>query len=207
VKSTRSLQALGDAVRANGEIQELSMEIARVDVERPWFHRELFASRFWKPKLPDQLPLSDGSEPLPQGTLPGYVIGLILVRNISLTWKTAASGASDTSPIYVLGNFALEAEVLNQATQPQIIRPLPGEEIERAVAPVVNPPTVDTVTSTIDLQLVDTSKWAGSITPILRPEALHVVAASPAVSTMLSGRTAVKSSSRVSVLSDETTDS
>lgn len=119
--------ALGDPLLLEGEIDNLTMEVARIDVERNWFHHELLANRFWKWRIPSQSPLSDGARPIPHGTLPGYVTGLVLVRNISITMKRLLNTTSNTSPIRVLGNFALTHAALNSVAQPKSVLPIRAE--------------------------------------------------------------------------------
>lgn len=66
------------------KIKNLSVEIARVDIIRPWLFPELFQSPFWKWNSNDnQTPLSDGMKP-PKGSLIGYPIGLLFIRNLKV---------------------------------------------------------------------------------------------------------------------------
>ncbi len=67
------------------EIVSLSVELARVDIIRPWFAPQVFRSRFWR--WPDQRELlSDGQEP-PQGTLPAYATIMVFARNLEIELK------------------------------------------------------------------------------------------------------------------------
>lgn len=134
-----SQSALGDAVRAQGEIQSLSMEVMRVNVERTWFNPELLNSRFWSWKQPDSPPLSDGARPHPAGRLPGYIIGLVLVRNISVVWQSVAHTDADPSSFRILGNFALSAKALNNLSAQVRVLPLRGELFSKATTVVQEP--------------------------------------------------------------------
>ncbi|GEM_PF-5548509 len=125
----RIQDALGDKVRSEGEIEQVSMEIARVDIERTWFHPELFKSRFWKWANSNQPVLSDEAQPWPKGILPGYIIGLVLVRNISIVLKTTDNTPTTAGTFRVLGNFILDSNVLNEVGRPIHVLPIPGERI------------------------------------------------------------------------------
>lgn len=145
---------LGDRVRVQGEIEQVSMEMARVDVERSWFHPELLTSRFWKWKFQEEEPLSNGAEPWPKGRLPGYIIGLVLVRNINITIKQPQPG-SGRNPggssggggggggggpscypqhcmmvpdnILILGNLVLKLNEVHEEEETLSVQPLRGE--------------------------------------------------------------------------------
>ena len=148
---SRFRDIMGDRVSAQGDIEEVSMEIARVDVERPWFHPELLTSRFWKWKLSGEQPLSNGAEPWPNGSLPGYIVGLVLVRNIKVMIPPPppppSGGGHSTydgppvcppgrcrllrrrvpNDIFILGNLALQLSKVSEEGQPISVRPMRGE--------------------------------------------------------------------------------
>lgn len=153
----RTQDALGDAVAAAGEIDRISLEIARVDVERTWFSPELFDSRFWTWAIPGETPLSDGDS----GTLPGYVIGLVLVKNIELSWKQPPSSATDLSQFRVLGNLAFTKADLSKIKPPDTVQPIPAQLFH----PLKSGPAVDPFH---DLHL--------SAAALIKPESLHLIA-------------------------------
>ncbi|OPA14906.1 hypothetical protein BHL21_18725 [Bacillus cereus] len=125
----RTQSALGETSFNEGQVQEVSMEIARVDVERPWFHSELFKSRFWKWSDANHPLISDGQKPWPNGQLPGYVIGMLLVRNINITLRELNGDTEINEGIRILGNLVLESKVLNQVGTPISIEPLRGDKL------------------------------------------------------------------------------
>ncbi|MFC9600847.1 hypothetical protein ACFTQL_23790 [Peribacillus butanolivorans] len=90
-----SAQTLGDLFSWGSPIELISMNIVRVNIERPWFHPELFYSRFWKWKNPDLPPLSNGEHPWPKGTLPGFITGLVLIREIKISLKQGIPNAPE----------------------------------------------------------------------------------------------------------------
>ncbi|NEW06887.1 hypothetical protein GK047_12830 [Paenibacillus sp. SYP-B3998] len=139
----RAQDALGDALRADGEIERMTMEMVRVDVERTWFHPELLHSRFWKWSNPDQQPLSSGDRPWPNGTLPGYIAGLVLVRNITISWKTVPHPEEINNSYRLLGNLVLGADVLRVAEQPVrlVATPVAEQPIHLAHMHVAERPT------------------------------------------------------------------
>ncbi len=59
----------------------LSFQFCSAGLVRPWFHSEVFSSRFWKFADPTSQ-LSDGGTP-PKGLWPAYVTAVVFARNIS----------------------------------------------------------------------------------------------------------------------------
>lgn len=87
-QALRTMPALANSrlvesdVQANLEIRSLSVELARVEIVRPWFDPMLVNSRSWR--WPDaQAPLSDGQDP-PRGSLVAYTNSLIFARNLTI---------------------------------------------------------------------------------------------------------------------------
>jgi hypothetical protein len=67
------------------DISHLSIELARVEVIRPWCDPLVFNSRAWK--WPDERePLSDGQDP-PRGSLPAYITAIVFARNLEIELK------------------------------------------------------------------------------------------------------------------------
>jgi hypothetical protein len=75
----------GEAQALALEISHLSVELARVEIIRPWFKPSLFRNRFWKWSDARE-PLSNGQEP-PQGSLLGYPTSMIFARNLEIKLK------------------------------------------------------------------------------------------------------------------------
>jgi hypothetical protein len=68
------------------EIEEITFEIARAEIVRPWFEPGILESRNWM-WVSEQEPLSDGGDP-PSGTMPMYVTSMVLARNIEVTFAS-----------------------------------------------------------------------------------------------------------------------
>ncbi|MFC9600850.1 hypothetical protein ACFTQL_23810 [Peribacillus butanolivorans] len=135
----RVQDALGDAGRTDGEIEKISMEIVRVNVERPWFHPELFYSRFWKWRNPNEAPVSNGELPWPKGKLPGFITSLILVRNITVSWKSVPNAAGENRTHLLLGNLEVPPIHLEPVPEPpNHLDPIPVQPSN--VDPVPEPP-------------------------------------------------------------------
>ena len=83
--STSAIAAKGEIQALALEIASLSVELARIEIIRPWFKPSIFRSRFWK-WSDARDPLSDGQEP-PQGSLPGYTTSMIFARNLEIKLK------------------------------------------------------------------------------------------------------------------------
>jgi hypothetical protein len=64
------------------DVSNLSLELARVEVMRPWLEPLVFENRAWR-WPDDREPLSDGEEP-PNGSLPAYVTAIVFARNLEI---------------------------------------------------------------------------------------------------------------------------
>ncbi|MEW6497866.1 MAG: hypothetical protein AB1589_36005 [Cyanobacteriota bacterium] len=123
---SRSGSATDDAQALGLEISRLSVELARVEVIRPWFKPNVFRSRFWK--WPDERePLSDGQEP-PQGSLLGYVVSMIFARNLEIKLKPNSESNKQivkqlqtAKPVYV---GPLRLEQVNSRIDPKSVSTL-----------------------------------------------------------------------------------
>lgn len=99
----------------SSSVAALSFQFCSVVINRAWFNPALFSARFWR--FADAgLQLSDGASP-PQGRLPAYVKGLILVRNISVTPAAAPAGGGATK----MQNFPAVSQFAN--VRPFLLRP------------------------------------------------------------------------------------
>ena len=77
-------------------VSSISAEVAVVDVRRPWLDPTILTSRAWS-LPPDVGAMSDGAAP-PSGTLPAYISGLVLMRNVRTTrFKPAPRVAAPTN--------------------------------------------------------------------------------------------------------------
>lgn len=85
---------LDSSLQANLEIERLSVELARVDLVRPWFAPELFTNRTWR-WTHDREPLSTGGES-PKGSLPAYPVALIFARDLKIELKPNSEQNSST---------------------------------------------------------------------------------------------------------------
>jgi hypothetical protein len=64
------------------DVSNLSLELDRVEVMRPWLEPLVFENRAWR-WPDDREPLSDGEEP-PNGSLPAYVSAIVFARNLEI---------------------------------------------------------------------------------------------------------------------------
>lgn len=98
----------------NSTLDSLSFEFCSVALNRPWFHSEVFAARFWK--FSDaSVELSDGKTP-PQGQWPAYISALVFARNITVTMHTVGGGTQKQ----ILSSFP---QILMQS-QPTLFHPI-----------------------------------------------------------------------------------
>ncbi len=79
-----------------GSIEEISFDFRSVALTRPWFRPGVFTSRFWRLPAGTE-PLSDGAEEA-LGRCPAYVSALVFARNIAITSRPEAVGASPPDP-------------------------------------------------------------------------------------------------------------
>lgn len=79
---------LGDGARDTG-LESVTVEYSTITPHRGWWTPAPYSSRAWRFADPDRI-LSDGSDP-PSGECTAYVTGVVLVRNISVTRRSAGS--------------------------------------------------------------------------------------------------------------------
>ena len=96
---------LDSAVQANIKIQSLSVELARVDLIRPWFVPAVLRSRVWQWRH-DREPLSDGGDP-PRGSMTAYPVSLIFARNLEIDLD--ATETENASVVSALQEGALQS--------------------------------------------------------------------------------------------------
>jgi hypothetical protein len=70
----------------NFTILNMSIEIIRISIIRPWLEPNLFRSRFWR-WANERSPLSDGANP-PAGDLPAYISEAIFARNLLISFNS-----------------------------------------------------------------------------------------------------------------------
>jgi hypothetical protein len=100
-------------VQADLWIDSLSVDLARVDLIRPWFMPSVLRSRVWKWRH-DREPLSDGVDP-PTGSLPAYPVSLIFARNLSIDLDaTDAQNESVVASLQQGGLHSLGPMLLDQ---------------------------------------------------------------------------------------------
>lgn len=138
---------------ADTGVQSISFEYAQLSIERAWFPRRAFETRFWRFRDAGAA-LSDGANP-PGGELPGYIVSALLVRNLSVTvsaeekppkptlspfmlWPAATTfaihGARVEKPTMVVGGFRHVAA----ATTPARTEAIAGAGVaHRAVDPQI----------------------------------------------------------------------
>ena len=113
------------ALTLDVDVSNVSLELARVEVMRPWIEPLLFENRAWR-WPDDREPLSDGEDP-PSGSLPAYVTAVVFARNLEIQLQESPEqieGQFHTVPLILLGPLALTsvsaapgaAAVLNSAT-------------------------------------------------------------------------------------------
>jgi hypothetical protein len=74
---------------ADGTVARLAIDVARVQIMRPWMSSGVFGSRSWR--WPDaRAPLSDGATP-PKGSLPAYPTAMLLARNLVLELEPSST--------------------------------------------------------------------------------------------------------------------
>ncbi|MDN0189855.1 MULTISPECIES: hypothetical protein [unclassified Bacillus (in: firmicutes)] len=166
---------LNNNIVVDGEIDKVSMEIARIDIERSWLHPEIFKSRSWKFSNPDQPLISDGAIPWPNGTLPGYIIGLILVRNIYISWKSPPSTSSNNS-FGIIGNFAVKTDDLKEIGEPILIRAIEGDHLIKLIQERFTDPTFPELRPDNILELINSDHVRdfinnyNNLRPVILPE-------------------------------------
>jgi hypothetical protein len=77
---------LGQSVDSG--VESLSFEYTSVAISRGWFSPDVFASHAWRFPAGTK-PLSDGDSESPKGRCPGYVTGLVLLRNLRIVHDPA----------------------------------------------------------------------------------------------------------------------
>jgi len=199
-----------DANQTNVEIERISMRALKLDVTRPWFDPSLFESRFWR--LPTHMPpASDGASP-PTGSLPAYVTGLVLVKDIDITLKPS-SAANDRlvrhvtqGKIGLIGPFAVRSRaVAGQPTAKLSVRALDvgrmvrdGNDGDARFRAAIQSGAI----SNASIQAIRVQKARSTVTParvVDRRSGSRVsVAARPAAVVSRSARRVVKVQSRAS---------
>jgi len=77
---------LGQSVDSG--VESLSFEYTSVAISRGWFSPDVFTSHAWRLPAGEE-PLSDGAGEGAKGRCPGYVTGLVLLRNLRITHDPA----------------------------------------------------------------------------------------------------------------------
>ncbi|HEX8918554.1 MAG TPA: hypothetical protein VF898_08625 [Chloroflexota bacterium] len=103
------LKGILDPQGSASTVTSLSFEFCSVAVNRPWFHSELFAARFWRLADPSQQ-LSDGLLP-PHGQWPAYITAMVFARNIVVTSSTE-TGSTQTTPLRTFIPLALHRDMV-----------------------------------------------------------------------------------------------
>lgn len=74
----------------------VSLEYCSVALDRPWFHPEVFESRFWR-FADGRTQLSDGGSP-PVGAWPAYIAAVVFARNITSQAATVPTPSAAPAP-------------------------------------------------------------------------------------------------------------
>lgn len=90
LKQLFPIQGKDDGIRA------LTVEYSYVDVVRPWFRPEFFASGYWR--LPGEEMISDGMIPR-LGRVPAYITGMLAVRNVTVRRRKEDAGKALAIPL------------------------------------------------------------------------------------------------------------
>lgn len=72
------------------EIDFVELEIQSLICDRPWFWSTLFSNRNWHWRIPSQAVSTGEERNNDQGLLPGYIHGLIFVRNLTVKFRPSA---------------------------------------------------------------------------------------------------------------------
>jgi hypothetical protein len=132
---------------AGRRILSLSAEIARVDINRPWFDHEIFNKRFWK--FSDNLSYSDGS-PKPAGAVPAYIKGFIVCRNLDIVYEDAGSGNKSTEKGVLFNKVILGTFNAGLINEPQVfhIATLDGFVVKEqpTIVRFINDPGISLIT-------------------------------------------------------------
>jgi hypothetical protein len=199
-----------DANQTNVEVERISMRALKLDVTRPWFDPSLFESGFWR--LPGHMPpASDGASP-PTGSLPAYVTGLVLVKDIDITLKPS-SAANDRlvrhvtqGKIGLIGPFAVRSQAIaGQPTAKLSVRALDvgrmvrdGNDGDARFRAAIQSGAI----SNASIQAIKVQKARATVAPARvvdrRSGSRVAVAAQPAAVVSRSARRVVKVQSRAS---------
>jgi hypothetical protein len=130
------------------DVSNLSLELARVEVMRPWLEPLVFENRALR-RSDDREPLSNGEEP-PSGSLPTYVTAIVFARNLEIELGESPEqnqlimGQFHAIPLTFLGPLPLtsvsaaatpgSAAVLNSATLAPLSLSQVSSAMVRAVA-------------------------------------------------------------------------
>lgn len=132
VEELSTLATETSEIGADVEIESLSVELARVEIMRPWFDPALLRSRAWRWGHEHE-PLSDGGDP-PQGSVPAYTTSLIFARNLTITLapqssrNEAAVDRLQNGALLSFGNVLLEQ--VPSTAQPKKVTSLKSAEID-----------------------------------------------------------------------------
>jgi hypothetical protein len=114
VSAGQSSDVVRMAATKDVSIKNLSLEVARIQVIRPWFTPSVIRSRSWEWGNPSMQPISDGGSP-PQGGMVAYATEAVFARNIDIEFavspvKSAGAallaGPLKIDPSSVVGNRA-----------------------------------------------------------------------------------------------------
>lgn len=78
-------------------VQALSFEYSSVAISRSWFAPDVLESRAWR-FADESKPLSDGAPENPAGRCPAYVAGLVLLRNLRVSRRSAEAHPESPGP-------------------------------------------------------------------------------------------------------------
>ncbi|WP_438495255.1 hypothetical protein [Paenibacillus sp. IHBB 3054] len=162
-------------------LTSITLDYNYISVIRPWFRSSFFEMRNWK--LTDDTVISDGNIPR-SGKLPGYITGLILVKNINYQYINDL-GTSGNTVLSILGERPLldiirdiKTEIPNKAVpvagtngspDPGFIDPLPPINFRDVV---IRPINIRPIDISVLLRPGYRDGDIGLGRPILRPEAI-----------------------------------
>jgi hypothetical protein len=137
-QAPRELRQILGQVSTAAAIESLSFEYRSVALDRSWFARSVFDSRFWR-LGPDGGELCDGRDP-PTGRCPGYPVALIFARRVTVNWKgTPPADDSGVDPGRLL---RLRPELLKHVrlSRPVVRVPRPVRRMPPRPRPRPKPP-------------------------------------------------------------------
>lgn len=148
-------------------VEEVSFEMTRAEIVRPWFNPAILEARDWMWRS-DQKPLSDGGDP-PSGTMPVYVSSMILARDVSVTFADEASARAAGEAVREQGALSVGPLVLDVTPQAlQTERTLTGMKLNATAQPTLqhlstlSPQTLSTTVGESDGPTGDPDSGSGS---------------------------------------------